>query len=635
MKQHECSSQNARRYMPGLDGLRALAVIAVIAYHQDLSWAQGGLLGVCLFFVLSGYLITDILVAQWKSKGIINLKDFWLGRARRLLPALFAMLIAVIVWFFLFDPAQLSTLWGDVLAAVFYSNNWWQIFQEGSYFASFGPPDPLIHLWSLSVEEQFYLVWPLLLGLGLCFIPQRGRLVGLIAILAMISAVAMAVVYTPGLDPTRVYYGTDTRAFSLLIGAILAFIWPSRRLPANLTPGGRIRLDVVGGAALLLVLWMICRSNHYQSFLYYGGLLLFSIAAAVVVAVLAHPASRLGRVFGFKPLRFLGVCSYGIYLWHYPVIALTSPAVNTNGVDIRLTLGQIVLTISLAIFSWYFIEAPIRHGYWKRFFPSRLCHFKGQQGSVAVSARGTLSVFLSVLILLVCGCTMVGHIKQTSVEVKVAVADELEQTVSLETIAQGNEENGNRENPNTVEVINENEHDENGKVPTNEQVGLEIDKETPCNGKCVTAIGDSVMINVGVELKKIYPNIVIDAELGRQMFQAPQVIENLREQDALGQTVVIALGSNGTITEGQFADILNLLGPERQVVLVNTRVPKPWEGVVNQILAEVAAADPQIKLVDWYAASSGHDEYFYPDGVHLRPEGIEAYTTLLTGAISQ
>ncbi len=635
MKQHECSSQNARRYMPGLDGLRALAVIAVIAYHQDLSWAQGGLLGVCLFFVLSGYLITDILVAQWKSKGIINLKDFWLGRARRLLPALFAMLIAVIVWFFLFDPAQLSTLWGDVLAAVFYSNNWWQIFQEGSYFASFGPPDPLIHLWSLSVEEQFYLVWPLLLGLGLCFIPQRGRLVGLIAILAMISAVAMAVVYTPGLDPTRVYYGTDTRAFSLLIGAILAFIWPSRRLPANLTPGGRIRLDVVGGAALLLVLWMICRSNHYQSFLYYGGLLLFSIAAAVVVAVLAHPASRLGRVFGFKPLRFLGVCSYGIYLWHYPVIALTSPAVNTNGVDIRLTLGQIVLTISLAIFSWYFIEAPIRHGYWKRFFPSRLCHFKGQQGSVAVSARGTLSVFLSVLILLVCGCTMVGHIKQTSVEVKVAVADELEQTVSLETIAQGNEENGNRENPNTVEVINENEHDENGKVPTNEQVGLEIDKETPCNGKCVTAIGDSVMINVGVELKKIYPNIVIDAELGRQMFQAPQVIENLREQDALGPTVVIALGSNGTITEGQFADILNLLGPERQVVLVNTRVPKPWEGVVNQILAEVAAADPQIKLVDWYAASSGHDEYFYPDGVHLRPEGIEAYTTLLTGAISQ
>ncbi|MEG3072369.1 MAG: hypothetical protein RQM92_17385 [Candidatus Syntrophopropionicum ammoniitolerans] len=166
-------------------------------------------------------------------------------------------------------------------------------------------------------------------------------------------------------------------------------------------------------------------------------------------------------------------------------------------------------------------------------------------------------------------------------------------------------------------------------------MGLEIDKETPCNGKCVTAIGDSVMINVGVELKKIYPNIVIDAELGRQMFQAPQVIENLREQDALGQTVVIALGSNGTITEGQFADILNLLGPERQVVLVNTRVPKPWEGVVNQILAEVAAADPQIKLVDWYAASSGHDEYFYPDGVHLRPEGIEAYTTLLTGAISQ
>ncbi len=364
---HEKDQLPSRRYMPGLDGLRALAVLAVIAYHLNLPWAPGGLLGVCIFLVLSGYLITDILLAQWNLSASMNLKDFWLGRARRLLPALLTMLSGVMLWIYLYDPNRLSSLWNEVLAAVFYSSNWWLIFHKVSYFASFGPPSPLGHLWSLAVEEQFYLLWPLLLGLGLRYIPRRGRLMGLITALVIASATAMAVIYQPGLDPNRVYYGTDTRAFALLIGAVLALLWPSRKLAADLSPRQRMTLDAAGGSALLAVLAMIWLSNQYQSFLYCGGLLFFSIISAVLVAVLAHPASRLGRLFGISPLRRLGVWSYGIYLWHYPVIVLTSPGVDTGGLDISLAIAQTVLSISLAAISWYLIEEPIRHGKWKQY----------------------------------------------------------------------------------------------------------------------------------------------------------------------------------------------------------------------------------------------------------------------------
>ncbi|MDD4334064.1 MAG: acyltransferase family protein [Desulfotomaculaceae bacterium] len=618
--------------MPGLDGLRALAVIAVIAYHQDMPWAPGGLLGVCLFFVLSGYLITDILVAQWKPSAGLNLKEFWLSRARRLLPALFVMLTGVIIWISLFDPTRLSSLWDDVLAALFYANNWWQIFHNVSYFDSFGLPSPLGHLWSLAVEEQFYLVWPLLLGLGLRYITQRGRLAGLIAALAMASAAAMAIVYTPGLDPSRVYYGTDTRAFSLLIGAVLALIWPSRKMSDNLSPGGRMGLDAAGGAALLVVLWMIWQSNQYHSSLYYGGLLLFSVAAAVVVAVLAHPASRLGRIFGVQPLRFLGVCSYGIYLWHYPVIVLTSPAVNTGGPDIQLALGQTALSVSLAVFSWFFIEAPIRRGYWKEFLPGLLCQLKGWQKPLGIPGKGALTVFLSVLILAVSGCAMIGQTKQTNIEPGIAGA--LEQTKPVGTGLRESEVNSDGQNSGVAETILGNEENGTGEKLGAEETAMGEDKKDLFTDKSVTVIGDSVMINVGPELKKLSPDIVVDAELGRQMFQAPQVIENLKEQGVLGETVVIALGSNGSFTEGQFVDILNLLGRERRIVLVNTRVPKPWESVVNQILARAAAADPEIELVDWHGASSGHDDYFYPDGVHLNPAGIQAYAALVSGAFA-
>ena len=362
--------RGGQRYLPGLDGLRALAVLAVVAYHLNASWAPGGLLGVGVFFTLSGYLITDLLLGQREQTGRLQLVDFWQRRARRLLPALFLMLVVVIGWVALLDRSQLSALRGMVWSAVLYVSNWWLIAQHTSYFARFGPPSPLGHLWSLAVEEQFYLIWPWVLLIGLRLTRQRRReapasgeyfgLAGVALLLAGASALAMAMLYHPGYDPTRVYDGTDTRVFGLLIGAALAFLWPSRKLRADIGAASSWCLDGVGVVGLLVIGALIWRSTEYSAFLYPGGMVLLSFATVLVVAAVASPAARLGRVLGVAPVRWIGVRSYGIYLWHYPIIVLTTPA---NGQETLLREGlQVAASIAAAAVSWRLVEEPIRHG---------------------------------------------------------------------------------------------------------------------------------------------------------------------------------------------------------------------------------------------------------------------------------
>ena len=369
-----------QRYLPGLDGLRALAVIAVIAFHEQLGWAPGGLLGVGVFFTLSGYLITDLLLAQWAATGRLALADFWLRRARRLLPALFVMLIAVSAWVTVADQAQLGRLRGAVTAAATYSSNWYLIIQNQSYFARFAPPAPLDHLWSLAVEEQFYLIWPWLLLAGLFCLRRlrKGRpaAAAWLAVptlaLAVGSVAAMLALYHPGLDPTRVYEGTDTRAAGVLIGAALAMVWPSRSAAAD----GRARtwLDVGGFAGLAVIAVLIWRTGQYSAFLYRGGLVVLSVATAAVIAAAATPGARTGRVLGWAPLRWLGVRSYGIYLWHFPVIVLTTAAYATE--DLTRAAVQTAATITIAALSWRYIEQPIRRDglaeYWRRLGGYRL-----------------------------------------------------------------------------------------------------------------------------------------------------------------------------------------------------------------------------------------------------------------------
>jgi len=355
---------SGQRYMPGLDGLRALAVLAVVAYHEQLGWAPGGLLGVGVFFTLSGYLITDLLLAQWNDRGRLDLRDFWLRRARRLLPALFVMLAVVTAWVTIADRVRLAGLRGAVAAAASYSSNWFLIASSGSYFARFAPPAPLDHLWSLAVEEQFYLIWPWLLLLGLaCLRTRRASAVRMLALPALaltgVSAVVMLLLYHPGMDPTRVYEGTDTRACGLLIGAALAMVWPSSR-PAGSSRPGRVLLDGTGLIGVAVIALMIWRVGQYSPFAYRGGLILLSLATAAVLAAVALPGSLVGSMLGWRPLRWIGVRSYGIYLWHYPVIVLTSPP--NSGEDLTRAGLQLAASIALAALSWRFVEEPVRHG---------------------------------------------------------------------------------------------------------------------------------------------------------------------------------------------------------------------------------------------------------------------------------
>jgi peptidoglycan/LPS O-acetylase OafA/YrhL len=356
-----------RRYMPGLDGLRAIAVLAVIAYHLKIGWASGGLLGVGVFFTLSGYLITDILLTQIAGGGAW-LKAFWLARARRLLPALFVMLVVVTAWVTVIGPHQPASFRTAVLTAGGYVNNWWLIVHDVSYFQAFAAPGPLNHLWSLSVEEQFYIVWPFLVILGVRLLPEassstvgRVRLARATLGLALASGVLMAVLYHPGVDPSRVYYGTDTRALELLTGAALAMVWPSGRIRAKVTEGARRLIDAAGILGLLTIALMFWRTGEFSPFLYRGGFLVLSAATVLVVAALVHPASRLSGIVGCRPMRWIGERSYGIYLWHFPIVVLTTPS-GARGFGLTRAVLQVATTFAIAAASWRFVEDPIRHG---------------------------------------------------------------------------------------------------------------------------------------------------------------------------------------------------------------------------------------------------------------------------------
>ena len=391
-----------QKYLPGLDGLRAFAVAAVVAYHLDLGWAQGGLLGVGVFFTLSGYLITDILLGHWDKKGRLGLGDFWLRRARRLLPALFVMLLVIAVWVNTLDKAELPGFRGDVIASALYVSNWWYIAQHASYYAQFAPPAPLDHLWSLAVEEQFYLIWPWLVLFGVLLfgrlamgrgkhhaVPDGGTdggsvgdggadaggkrsgghlsartrywMASVTLVLAMASAVEMAVLYHPGADPTRVYEGTDTRAFGLLFGAVLAMVWPTRR--TRVPKAATWLLDLAGVVGLAVIGILIWRTNEYSPFMFRGGLVLLSLATVLVVAAVAVPGGLLGRALGWTPLRWTGVRSYGIYLWHYPLIVLTAPALIAGGFSTPRAVAAAAASVVVAALSWRFVEEPIRRGF--------------------------------------------------------------------------------------------------------------------------------------------------------------------------------------------------------------------------------------------------------------------------------
>ena len=355
------SGRSARLpYSPALDGLRALAVIAVLIYHAGLHWLPGGFLGVEIFFTISGYLITSLLLSEWRESGRINLGQFWLRRGRRLLPALFLVIVCSLVFAVLFLPDEVAKLRADALASFAYVINWYLIFSQQSYFEAVGRPSLLRHLWSLAVEEQFYLIWPLIFVLTMTRFRKRTALIG-VAVAALISMFLMAMLYAPGADPSRVYYGTDTRASGILIGVALAFIW---------TPGksqgrriDKLPFDLIGVLAFGALLACCLIISEFDDFLYRGGFILTALSTAVLIAAVVHPrGKRLAAVLGSSALVWIGLRSYGIYLWHWPVFMLTRPQLDVSLDGPALLAVRLGLTMALAVLSYHLLETPIRTG---------------------------------------------------------------------------------------------------------------------------------------------------------------------------------------------------------------------------------------------------------------------------------
>lgn len=610
------------RYITGLDGLRAIAVLAVIAYHLNFEWAAGGLLGVTVFFVLSGYLITDLLITEYVTTNSINFKNFWIRRARRLLPAMFTMLLVVVTYVTLFEPSMLEKLEEDTVAAILYVSNWWYIFQDLSYFESFGPPSLLTHFWSLAVEEQFYILWPLVIIVLLKMKVREGSLFSMMLAGALISAAAMTLLYEPGADPSRIYYGTDTRVFSLLLGASLAVIWPSRKLSSTLPPEIRWKLDFVGLSALAFIFYMFGSTDQYQDFLYQGGMVAISVAALLVVAVMVHPSSRLNTWLSFKPLRWVGVRSYGIYLWHFPVIVLTSPQWGADAPSLFRTTFQIVLILVLANLSWKYIENPIRKGALSRFYRV----VKRGEWKRERSFIGKFVLTACILGLFMC-VSAIGFTTTSVALSKGKVISAIQDKVGNEdpppenTVRPEPKPDGAKEDEKPAE-----KSEEKPSVETPSKTDEE--KQPVQDTRSLSVIGDSVMIDVTPHIEEVFPNAKVDAKIGRQFREAEDIVQQKKSSGSLGEIVVIELGANGPLSEKRMHNLIELIG-DRDIYMITARVPKPWQQEVNETIKKVAPDYNNVYVVDWFTKSESHPEYIGKDGVHLTHTGAKEYAEFL------
>lgn len=617
-------------YLPGLDGMRAVAVIAVLVYHAGAAWLPGGFLGVDVFFVLSGYLITSLLLAEWRARGRVDLKRFWLRRARRLLPALYLVLAATLAYAVVFLPEEVAGLREDVLAALGYVTNWYLIFANESYFEAVGRPSLLKHLWSLAVEEQFYLLWPLVF-LGTAAAWRRRRAFFVAAGGAAASALLMAALYVPDADPSRVYYGTDTRASALLIGAALAFVWAPWRTGRRsfVYSDGRTRyfrrrwgwispafFDLVGLCSLLALLWFFLNAGEYDPFLYRGGFAGAALVTAALVAAVVHPRSRLNAgVLGRQPLRWIGQRSYGIYLWHWPVFMVTRPELDVPLDGWRLFALRMAATLALAELSYRFVETPVRRGALGRSFRAlREASGPERRRLGARWAAGTCAVLATCAALGVAAATAEppekpDYLAAEAIHIKVpADASERERRAADARTAAGEERSSLRA--------------EDASRPHDGR---------PAPEGPVSAVGDSVMLGSARQLQQAVENLsTVDAQVGFQAEDIIQVLKSRRAAGQLGNVVVVHIGNNGPISREEFDEIMSVLDGVERVVFVNDRVPRPWEAKNNEILAEGVRRYPQrAVLVDWHGATAGREELFWDDGIHPRPEGARLYARLI------
>ena len=619
-----------RRYITGLDGVRTLAVLGVIVYHLMPDRMRGGYLGVPVFFGISGYLITDHLRMEWEAKGKISLKAFYARRLKRLYPPLVFFLLTTTAYITLFQRNLLNNLKGAVTSALLYVNNWWQINQGMSYFERFTNESPFTHIWYLSVEAQNYLIWPLLFVLLMKIFKKREKIFLVVFIAALASALWMAIAFVPGADPTRVYYGTDTRIFSIWLGSAMAFLWPTSHLRSQIPQKAKQILNTVGIACLVILIASFFFLDAHYTFVYRGGMLLISLVSVLLIMVVAHPGASLNKWLSNPLFSYIGKRSYGIYLYQYPVMIFYEAKVKNIADNVWLhTLIEVILIVLIAEVTYQIIDKPLsRFDYsktWstvKGWFEKPLLTWK--------KAFLLPGIFLVVT-------ALVGFIIAPSNHVTAEQKQMQEQILQNKKVAEESKKKAKEKetatSDSTAETTSSADAAHLAEIAT--EYGLSKEDAAAAAKLSFTAFGDSVMLGAAQNMKDLFPDVVVDANVNRQVYSSQDLIQKLADEDLLKDPVVIGLGTNGDFTETQFADFMKLLG-DRKVYWLNVHAPSlRIQGVVNSALTKYASSYDNLTIIDWYNYSKDHSDWFYDDQVHLTPEGRIGYTKLLFETLSK
>jgi len=571
------AAKRSIQYIPAIDGLRALAVIAVMFYHLGFSWIPGGFLGVDLFFVISGYVITRMLLDSIAQSGGLDLRGFYLARLRRLLPALLFMLTTTVIAVGIWAPDTIKRLLVDTPFALTGTINWWLVANEQDYFESIGRPPLLQHTWSLAVEAQFYLIWPLILYFILKKFGKKHIPVAALSIAAA-SGIALLLV-SVSIDAanaskvSHVYFGTDTHSIGLFLGAALAVSWIPQNFRVEISRKGQNFIDGIGVIGFIGILATFLFIDASNPAMYKIAFPLAGIFGAAIIASIVHPASRFAPVLQNKVLLWIGERSYAIYLWHWVIFQVTRPTVDLAGQAWALYSLRILIVFALADISLRYIELPIRRcviQYWIKGRKYRTKKERNRQTSL-LSAATVIVVVIAAIV----------SVRAISIASDARTA--LEKSLTVDT---------------------------SNVIPA-EKDGLWV-------------TGDSVILGIRSVLEENHPISLVNARIGRQ---APELLEVLIQDQpqALDSPIIFNLGNNNALSREQVEQIFEAVKGQPQIIVVNTAVPRPWRDGNNQIIREVAANYPQADVIDWKELSNGRPEYFAPDGVHLVPAGVNAY----------
>ena len=576
------------QHIPAIDGLRAIAVTAVIFYHLGFQWIPGGFLGVDLFFVISGYVITRLLLDSIARSGGLDLRGFYKARARRLLPPLVFMIVVTAFYISIWAQDSVKRFLTDTPFSLTGVINWWLVFNEQDYFEAIGRPPLLQHTWSLAVETQFYLIWPVLL---LIILKRFGKKVIPIAALA-IALVSGAALFLVSLQldasssVSHVYFGTDTHSIGLFLGAALAVSWIPQNFKSEVSNKAQNFIDFIGVFGLVGILGSFLLIDESSPTAYKIAFPLAALFGAAIVTSIVHPASRFAPILQNRVLLWIGERSYAIYLWHWVVFQITRPRVDIDGEDWALITLRILVVLALADISLKLVELPIRSGkveYWFKGMKYRTAPVRKRQKIAVISTISVLVLSLSAL-------------SSVAVVTSNRAAQEFQESLQSEP-----------------EI-----------TPPVSQVSDPAEM--------IWLTGDSVILGIRSAIAEIRPLLVVNARVGRA---APELLQEMSRdlEKAAGSTVVMDLGNNDLLAEGTVRAIFELVKESSKVVVVNTAVPRPYRDANNELVEELAAQYSNVRVVDWNAISDGHPEYFAPDGVHLVPTGVSAYVIAIDEAL--